>query len=78
MSKPGGACDVMLATAWQRMVRTAPVPRALAPAVYANAAFAIVISLRHKVGLLRILDMISTLCNTNRRAVSRRDGWLEA
>lgn len=43
MSKPGGACDVMLATAWQRMVRTAPVPRALAPAVYAAVAFAIVI-----------------------------------
>lgn len=67
----------MLATAWQRMVRTAPMPRALALAVYA-AAFAIAISLRHEVGLLLILDMILTLRNTNRRAVSRRDGWLEA
>lgn len=68
----------MLATAWQRMVRTAPMPRALALAVYAAAAFAIAISLRHEVGLLLILDMILTLRNTNRRAVSRRDGWLEA
>ncbi len=76
LSGPGGACDAMLATAWPRMVRTAPMSRALAPAVYAAAAFAMAISLRHKVGLLLILDMILTLRNTNRRAVSLPDGWL--
>ena len=77
LSKPGGAYDTMLAKAWQRMVHTAPMARAMAPAFDADGEEAFAIALLHDVGLLIIFDMISTLRTVNRRAVSLPDGWLD-
>ncbi len=77
LSKPGGSYDVMLATAWQRMVSTGPMARAIAPAFTADGEEAFAIALLHDVGLLIIFDMISTLRTTNRRAVSLPDSWLD-
>ena len=77
LSKPGGAYDAMLAAAWQRMVSTGPMARALAPAFQADGEEAFAIALLHDVGLLIIFDMISTLRATNRRAVSLPEGWLD-
>lgn len=77
LSKPGGAYDTMLAEAWQRMVSTGPIARALAPAFHADGEEAFAIALLHDVGVLIIFDMISTLRTTNRRAVSLPDGWLD-
>jgi HD-like signal output (HDOD) protein len=77
LSKPGGAYDAMLATAWQRMVNTGPMARAIAPAFCADGEEAFAIALLHDVGLLIIFDLISTLRTTNRRAVSLPDGWLD-
>ena len=77
LSKPGGVFDTMLAEAWQRMVSTGPMARALAPAFLADDEEAFAIALLHDVGVLIIFDMISTLRTTNRRAVSLPDGWLD-
>ncbi len=77
LSKPGGAYDAMLATAWQRMVNTGPLARALAPAFGADGEEAFAIALLHDVGLLIIFDMISTLRTANRRAVALPDEWLD-
>ncbi|WP_411278825.1 HDOD domain-containing protein [Gemmatimonas sp.] len=77
LSKPGGAYDTLLATAWQRMVTTGPMARALAPAFGADGEEAFAIALLHDVGLLIIFDMISTLRTANRRAVALPEGWLE-
>lgn len=77
LSKPGGPYDAILATAWQRMVSTGPLARALAPAFFADGEEAFAVALLHDVGLLIILDLISTLRTTNRRAVALPDGWLD-
>ena len=77
LSKPGGVFDTMLAEAWQRMVSSGPMARALAPAFLADGEEAFAIALLHDVGLLIIFDMISTLRTTNRRAVALPDGWLD-
>lgn len=77
LSKPGGAYDAMLATTWQRMVRTGPLARAIAPAFSADGEEAFAIALLHDVGLLIIFDMISTLRTANRRAVALPDTWLD-
>jgi len=77
LSKPGGKYDALLATAWQRMVTTGPMARALAPAFYADGEEAFAIALLHDVGLLIIFDMISTLRTVNRRAVALPDVWFE-
>ncbi len=77
LSKPGGAYDAMLASAWQHMVNTGPLARAIAPAFNADGEEAFAIALLHNVGQLIIFDRISTLRSTNRRAVSLPDGWLD-
>lgn len=76
LSKPGAPYDALLATAWQRMVKTAPMARAIAPAFAADGEEAFAIALLHDVGLLIIFDQISTLRTNNRRAVALPEGWL--
>ncbi len=66
LSKPGGVYDEKLATAWQCMVNTGPVARALAPAFGADGEEAFAIALLHDVGLLIIFDRISVLRAANR------------
>ena len=77
LSKPGGAYDAMLATAWQHMVNTGPMARAIAPAFNADAEEAFAIALLHNVGQLIIFDRISTVRSANRRAVLLPEGWLD-
>ncbi len=77
LSKPGGAYDTMLASAWHHMVNTGPMARAIAPAFNADGEEAFAIALLHNVGQLIIFDRISTLRSANRRAVSLPDGWLD-
>lgn len=77
LSKPGGSYDAMLAIAWQRMVNTGPLARAIAPAFSADGEEAFAIALLHDVGMLIIFDQISTLRTVNRRAVALPDGWLD-
>ncbi len=77
LSKPGAPYDALLATAWQRMVNTGPMARAIAPAFAADGEEAFAIALLHDVGLLIIFDQISTLRTNNRRAVALPEGWLD-
>lgn len=77
LSKPGGAYDEMLATAWQNMVNSGPIARALAPAFGADGEEAFAIALLHDVGLLIIFDRISALRSANRRPVALPAGWLD-
>ncbi len=77
LSKPGGAYDELLATAWQRMVNTGPMARAVAPAFGADGEEAFAVALLHDVGLLIIFDRISALRTANRRPVTLPDGWLD-
>lgn len=77
LSKPGGMYDGLLASAWQHMVNTGPIARAVAPAFGADKEEAFAIALLHDVGQLIIFDRISSLRSANRRAVSLPDGWLD-
>ncbi len=76
LSKPGGHYDTMLATAWQHMVNTGPLARAIAPGFNADGEEAFAIALLHNVGELIIFDRISALRSANRRTVSLPDEWL--
>ena len=77
LSKPGGAYDALLASAWQHMVNTGPLARAIAPAFGADGEEAFAIALLHNVGQLIIFDRISSLRSSNRRAVALPDGWID-
>ncbi|WP_158514676.1 HDOD domain-containing protein [Gemmatimonas phototrophica] len=77
LSKPGGVYDGMLANAWQHMVNTGPMARALAPAFGADGEEAFACALLHDVGTLIILDRLASVRTANRRNVALPDGWLE-
>ncbi len=77
LSKPGGAYDGMLASAWQHMVNTGPIARALAPAFSADGEEAFSVALLHDVGKLIVFDRISAVRTANRRNVALPDGWLD-
>lgn len=77
LSKPGPPYDAVLAVAWQHMVNTGPLARALAPAFGADGEEAFAIALLHDVGRLIIFNRISSLRSANRRPVALPDGWLE-
>lgn len=77
LSKPGGAYDAMLAAAWQHMVNTGPMARALAPAFGADSEEAFAIALLHDVGRLIIFDRIASVRATNRRNVALPNEWVE-
>lgn len=77
LSKPGGAYDGMLAKAWQHMVNTGPMARALAPAFGADGEEAFAVALLHDVGTLIIFDRVAAVRAANRRNVELPDGWLE-
>ena len=76
LSKPGGAYDAQLATAWQHMVNTGPLARAIAPGFGSDGEEAFAIALLHNVGQLIIFDRISSLRSANRRPVTLPDGWI--
>lgn len=69
LSRPGGAFDWMASRVWSHMVRTAPLARALAPAMVANADEAFAIALLHDVGKLVIFDRLSVLRASQRRSI---------
>lgn len=69
LSRPGGAFDWMASRVWTHMVRTAPIARALAPAMVANADEAFAIALLHDVGKLVIFDRLSVLRASLRRSI---------
>lgn len=70
LSRPGGAFDWMASRVWSHMVRTAPLARALAPAMAANADEAFAIALLHDVGKLVVFDRLSVLRASQRRALA--------